>query len=43
MADGSQMMGILRATYTSNGSLYRLRSVPEDITEALIFAIGSAT
>ncbi len=43
MADGSQMMGILRATYTANGSLYRLRSVPEDITEALIFAIGSVT
>lgn len=41
MADGSQVVGVLRAQYTASGSLYRLRSVPTDITEVLIFAIGT--
>lgn len=41
MADGSSVAGVLRAQYTTTGSLYRLRSVPEDITDVLIIAIGS--
>jgi len=41
MADGSSVAGVLRAQYTTTGSLYTLRSVPEDIAEALIIAIGS--
>lgn len=32
--------GVLRAKYTATGSLHRLRSVPTDITEVMIFAIG---
>lgn len=41
MADGSSVAGVLRAQYTTTGSLYTLRSVHEDITEVLILAIGS--
>jgi hypothetical protein len=41
MADGSSVAGVLRAQYTTTGSLYTLRAVPEDITEVLIMAIGS--
>ena len=33
--------GVLRARYTASGSLWRLRQVPEDIPEVLIFAIGT--
>jgi hypothetical protein len=41
MADGSSVAGILRAQYSTTGSLYTLLSVPEDFTEVLIIAIGS--
>jgi hypothetical protein len=41
MADGSSVAGVLRAQYSTTGSLYTLRAVPEDITEVLIIAIGS--
>lgn len=40
-SDGSKIAGVLRAVYTASGSLYRLQSVPTDITEVSIFAIGS--
>jgi hypothetical protein len=41
MANGSSVAGVLRARYSTTGSLYTLRSVPKDITEVLIIAIGS--
>lgn len=41
MPDKTQVAGVLRARYNTSGSLYRLRSVPTDITEVLIFAIGT--
>ena len=40
MPDKTQVAGVLRARYTTTGSLWRLRSVPTDITEALLFTIG---
>ena len=40
MPNNENVAGVLRAQYTTTGSLYRLQSVPEDITEVLIFAIG---
>ena len=39
--NGIKVGGVLRARYTTTGSLYRLQSVPEDITDVVIFAIGS--
>lgn len=41
MPDKAQVAGVLRARYTTTGSLYRLRQVPNDITEVLLFAIGT--
>jgi hypothetical protein len=43
MPDKMQVAGVLRARYTTTGSLWRLRSVPNDITEVLLFAIGEIT
>jgi len=40
MPDNTQVAGVLRARYTTNGSLWRLQSVPNDIEEVLLFAIG---
>lgn len=40
MPNNDSVAGVLRARYTTTGSLYRLQSVPTDITEVLIFAIG---
>lgn len=41
MPSGVSVAGILRARYTTTGSLYLLQNVPTDITETLIFAIGT--
>ena len=40
MPNNESVVGVLRAQYTTTGLLYRLQSVPEDITEVSIFAIG---
>jgi hypothetical protein len=38
--DNFKIAGVLRARYTTSGIGYKLRSVPKDITEVLVFAIG---
>lgn len=41
MSGGKKMIGVLKCTYNSTGSLWKLSSVPEDITEVVIVAIGT--
>lgn len=43
MAANKKVIGILHVTYTTQGDLYRLRNVGEDIPEVVIFAIGTVT
>lgn len=40
MAGGKKVMGLLRSTYDSTGSLWKLSQVPKDLTETLLFAVG---
>ena len=41
MAGGKKVAGILRAEYSSAGSLFKLSGVPVDFEEISLFAIGS--
>lgn len=40
IADGKNVFGIITAQYQAQGSLWKLKGVPEDFTEAMIIAIG---
>jgi hypothetical protein len=38
---GKKVIGVLKCTYNTTGSLWKLSSVPVDITEVVIVAIGT--
>lgn len=42
MPGGKKVAGVLNCVYTSTGDLYKLSSVPKDILDVLIIAIGTA-
>lgn len=41
MADGKNVIGMLRCEYESTGSLWKLSNVPTDIAEVLLLAVGT--
>lgn len=43
MANGKNVIGVLKCVYESTGSLWKLSGVPTDIPEVLLLAIGTTT